>query len=93
MYKDGLKPHSFYFKIRYIDIPLNMFNPLTVGLDYIRFLIISPLKIPAFEHGKDQTWQSTTTILQSLSYILSNLYNFHSLEVLYRETQVSGNPN
>ena len=37
VYKGGLKPHSFYFKIRYIDIPLNMFNPLTVGFDYIRF--------------------------------------------------------
>ena len=67
-------------------------NPLTAGAAYIRvFIFLFAHSVPPFKHGKDKMWN----IWKQLTTTLSNMNNFHSLEVVDRvsETQLQVGEN
>ena len=81
------KSHIIFIK-RYV-------NPLTAGAADIRvFIFLLAHWVPHFKYGKDKM-TSTSKIWKELTSILSNLNNFHSLEVVDRvsETQLQVGEN
>ena len=60
-------------------------NPLIAGAAYIRVLFFLAHLVPPFKHIKNVT--SISNIWKKLTSILSNLNNFHSLEVGYRVSE------
>ena len=71
------------------------FNPLTACADYIRFFHFVLSGQPAFERVKEKSWHQSAKYENCYNLHLSNLNNFHSLEVVDRvsETQLQVGEN
>ena len=63
------------------------FNPLTAGAEYIRVFIFSWHSKYHFLNKLKIHWYQSVRFEKKLTSILSNLNNFHSLEVVARVSE------